>query len=423
MNQRVRAWIIWPLVGLQILLIVLVAVLDTLSLPTSAMANQSLAGIWSFAFAVVMNLNFGLVMDLVVGALIFWRRPEHPIGWLFCLEDIGWTINNFARAYVTYALVAHSGALPAPDLIIWFYDWPVFISVGLFIFLIMLFPTGRLASPRWRLLAWFVVAWIAVGTVGAAFAPGPVNPIQGISMDNPAGVAGPVGQLLAQCYNFALLLPAPLTLLAAASMLLRQRRAQGQERQQLKWFTSAIVVVVICYSVESIVLEYYDTQAAMPLWVYVVYSITMSSGMLIPVAVGIAILRYRLFDIDVIIRRTLVYALLTFTLGLVYLGCIVVSRPLVTPYLGGSELAIVVSTLAIAALFLPLRRRVQNLIDKRFYRRKYDAAKVLAAFGVTARDETDLERLTGEMLRIVDETMQPEFVGLWLREPNNEVKH
>jgi len=137
----------------------------------------------------------------------------------------------------------------------------------------------------------------------------------------------------------------------------------------------------------------------------------------LPVCLGIAITRYRLFDIEIIIRRTLVYSALTVTLGLVYLGCIVLIRTLVAPLVGGSELAIVASTLAIAALFNPLQKRIQNLIDKRFYRRKYDAAKVLAAFGATARDETDLERLTAEMLRVVDETVQPEHVALWLREP------
>jgi hypothetical protein len=137
---------------------------------------------------------------------------------------------------------------------------------------------------------------------------------------------------------------------------------------------------------------------------------------------GIAILRYRLFDIDVIIRRTLVYSLLTVTLGLVYVGCIVVSRTLVAPLTGGSELAIVASTLAIAALFNPLRRRIQTIIDRRFYRRKYDAANVLAAFGTTVRDETDLDALTAAMLRVVDETVQPEFVGLWLREPESNLE-
>jgi hypothetical protein len=143
--------------------------------------------------------------------------------------------------------------------------------------------------------------------------------------------------------------------------------------------------------------------------------------LVLPICLGIAITRYRLFDIEIIIRRTLVYSLLSLTLGLVYLGCIVVLQQLAVPVLGGSEIAIVASTLAIAALFNPLRRRIQNLIDKRFYRRKYDAAKVLAAFGATARDETDLEQLTTEMLRVVDETVQPEFVGLWLREAGDKV--
>ena len=137
----------------------------------------------------------------------------------------------------------------------------------------------------------------------------------------------------------------------------------------------------------------------------------------LPISFTLAIMRSHLWDIDVIIRRTLVYSTLTLTLGLVYVGCILMTRTLIAPLIGGSDVAIVASTLVIAALFSPLRRRIQNFIDKRFYRRKYDAAKVLAAFGATARDETDLERLTAEMLRVVDETMQPEFVGLWLPDP------
>jgi len=147
------------------------------------------------------------------------------------------------------------------------------------------------------------------------------------------------------------------------------------------------------------------------------HGIQVLAVLLIPTSIGIAILRYRLYDIDIIIRRTLVYSALTLTLGLVYIGCIIVSRTLVAPLIGGSDVAIVASTLAIAALFSPLRRRIQNLIDRRFYRRKYDATKVLAAFGATARDETDLEHLTAELLRVVDQTMQPEFVGLWMRDP------
>jgi hypothetical protein len=146
-------------------------------------------------------------------------------------------------------------------------------------------------------------------------------------------------------------------------------------------------------------------------------AVGLVSTLTLPICLGIAITRYRLFDIEIIIRRTLVYSTLTLTLGLVYIGCIVLIRTLVAPLTGGSDVAIVASTLAIAALFNLLRKRLQTFIDKRFYRRKYDAAKVLATFGATARDETDLERLTAEMLRVVHESMQPEFVGLWLRDP------
>jgi hypothetical protein len=140
------------------------------------------------------------------------------------------------------------------------------------------------------------------------------------------------------------------------------------------------------------------------------------AALLLPISLAIAITRYRLFEIEVVIRRTLVYSTLTLALGLVYLGCVVLLQALVVPLLGSSDIAIVASTLAIAALFFPLRRRIQNLIDRRFFRKKYDAAKVLAAFAAAARDETDLARLTKELQRVVGETVQPEFVGVWLKE-------
>jgi hypothetical protein len=198
----------------------------------------------------------------------------------------------------------------------------------------------------------------------------------------------------------------------------RFRRANGVERQQIKLLAYALVIYGVSFGLINYLINYSITPTEAPsLLVNVLFVVQALAAVFVAVAAGIAILRYRLWDIDIIIQRTLVYSLLTLTLGLVYLGCILMSRTLVAPYVGGSELGIVASTLAIAALFNPLRRRIQNLIDKRFYRRKYDAAKVLAAFGATARDETDLERLNAEMLRVVDETMRPEFVGLWLREP------
>jgi hypothetical protein len=190
------------------------------------------------------------------------------------------------------------------------------------------------------------------------------------------------------------------------------------ERQQTKWVvygTALWATLLILSGIPYLYLVNQPATAPVPWWSSLSDAGWSLALNILPISFTLAIMRSRLWDIDLIIRRTLVYSALTLTLGLVYVGCIVVGRALVAPYLGGSELAIVASTLAIAALFNPLRRRIQNLIDKRFYRRKHDAAKVLAAFGATARDETDLERLTAELLKVVDETMQPEQVSLWLR--------
>jgi hypothetical protein len=201
-----------------------------------------------------------------------------------------------------------------------------------------------------------------------------------------------------------------------------RRVSNAVQRQQTRWVVYGFAMAIVLF-IGAIVLSTLNDlilggQPPGPLGRMIAQGMLTSFLLLIPLSIGVAIVRSRLWDIDVLIRRTLVYSLLTLTLGLVYVGCILVSRALVAPLTGGSELAIVASTLMIAALFTPLRRRIQSVIDKRFYRRKYDAAKVLAAFGTTVRDETDLERLTDEMLRVVDETMQPEFVGLWLREPD-----
>jgi hypothetical protein len=334
-----------------------------------------------------------------VGALIVSRQPSNAIGWIFCAAAASLALNFLTGAYAVYAYRVGGGRLPAAQLVEWASGWlwipPIWLLSAP---LLLLFPNGRLLGPRWRWVLWIAAGFIPFAFVGNAFS-------QANSTDefpNPYAIVGAESILsLAQTIAGMIMLFS----LAAGivSLVLRYRRGGWVERQQLKWFLAAAAVLPVAVMASE----------AYPALQTMFMPIALA---LLPAATGIAILRYRLYDIDIIINRTLVYGLLTILLAFVYVGCVVVLQTLVVPVVGGSEIAIVASTLVIAALFTPLRRRIQNLIDRRFYRRKYDAAKVLAAFGTTARDETDLDALTGEMLRVVDETVQPEFVGLWLKE-------
>jgi hypothetical protein len=256
--------------------------------------------------------------------------------------------------------------------------------------LLLVFPNGQFA-PRWTICL-----------LPLAIAPLGLMAINTLDADSVTGWLWPL------CFY------------AVSIQVYRYRRLYTPlERQQTKWVVYGLGLWIALFFLAVYLDNYLQNQPAtapVPWWSPFKNVLWGLSTNILPIAFTLAIMRYRLYDIDIIIRRTLVYSVLTLTLGLVYVGCIVLTRVLVAPYIGGSELAIVASTLAIAALFNPLRRRIQSVIDKRFYRRKYDAAKVLAAFGATVRDETDLERLTAAMLRVVNETMQPEFVGLWLHE-------
>ena len=344
-----------------------------------------------------------------IGALIAARQPRNPIGWLFLASGLVGSFGLFAEGYWRYALFVQPGALPAGEVMLWVNARPYSISNGvLFMLLILLFPTGRPLSRRWWIVGWLIILGGLINQAALAFLPGPLD--ASVAITNPVGIsdAAPFLQFSANLGYYMQLLGALGTVF---SVIVRLRRAHGIERQQVKLLAYALAID----AATSGIFIYVLTLSEEP-WPILIIAQALA-GAFVAVAARIAILRYRLWDIDLIIRRTLVYSLLTLTLGLIYVGCIVLSRTLIAPYLGGSDLAIVASTLAIAVLFNPLRRRIQNLIDRRFYRRKYDAAKVLAAFAVTARDETDLERLSAAMLQVVDETMQPEFVGLWLREP------
>jgi hypothetical protein len=262
--------------------------------------------------------------------------------------------------------------------------------------LILLFPTGRLPSRHWRWVTWPTVAFILVGAISDAFSPGPVDGLGPIR--NPLGIEGFSNVYTAILYN---MVPLVLLVAAASSVFVRLRRAIGVERQQIKWFAYATAATVI-----GLVLAY-----------------VLSLIPAIPISIGIAILKYRLYDIDIIINRTLVYGSLTAMLVALYFGAIILLQRVFVASTGQeSTLAVVASTLAIAALFNPLRRRIQSFVDRRFYRRKYDARKTLEAFSAKLKDETDLNALNEDLVGVVRETMQPSHASLWLR-PDSEPQH
>jgi hypothetical protein len=351
--------------------------------------------------------NSTIVIDVTVGAIVASRRPENPVGWLLCLSGVAVSTSSFTSQYAIYALLAQPNSLPAGEAMAWIASWMLPIMIGLQVYYLMLFPTGRLPSRRWRWLAWLTVTYILVGVITSAFSPGAylgsLGPIR-----NPLGIEG-----FTQVYRAILYTMAPgLTIAAGISLFLRLRQAVGVERQQLKWLAYAaaglaVGVIVLSIPVAIDTPRWYE-------WVANVIFIVVTPG--VPIAIGIAILRYRLYDIDLLINRTLVYGSLTATLVALYFGGIVVLQR-VFVFLTGqqSTLAVVASTLLIAALFNPLRRRIQSFIDRSFYRRKYDAAKTLETFSAKLRNETDLEALGDDLVGVVRETMQPAHVSVWLR--------
>jgi hypothetical protein len=410
---RPAAWLtrtIWGVVAMQVALIALGVLFEWLSRASTSAPT--------LGFAVGRAAGAASVLAFpAVGAFVFRRRPEHPVGRLFCLVNLGWATNNFAGAYARYALVDNPGSLPLGRSVAWFYTWPGPISLGLTVLILLLFPDGAFLSRRWALFGRLVVPWSVACAVALAFAPGPIDDSIGFRIDNPLGLGGAVGRVLAPTGGLMQLALVGFMAVGAASLVVRFARSRGDERQQLKWFVSTVVFVIAFFGLQlALYARYGSAPGAMPGWAYLLVSLSILSGGLIPVAAGAAILRYRLYDIDVVINRALVYGPLTAALVGLYLGGIVVLQRLFVLLTGQrSTLAVVASTLAIAALFSPLRRRVQGFVDRRFYRSRYDAAKTLEAFSTKLRDETDLEALKGELVGVVGETMRPAHVSLWLR--------
>jgi hypothetical protein len=349
-----------------------------------------------------VELAVSLLVYATVGLVVASRRPGNAIGWLFCAVAVVLALASFSSAYATYALVAAPGSLPGGRIAAWLSNWvqlPALFGAPALLFL--LFPDGRLPGRRWRRVAWLTAAAMVGFALAPALRPGPMADAAVEGTVNPVGIpgAGPALDVVSAVTGLAALVSLAL---AALALALRFRRARGVERVQLKWFAFAAVVFAVACVCAFVVFA--DNDVAFGL-------LLIGAFALIPIAAGVAILRYRLYDIDVVINRALVYGALTATLGATYLALVL----LIGLAVGHSGFAVAVSTLAVAALFGPARARIQAAVDRRFYRRRYDAAVTLESFGAHLRDELDLETLTADIRAVVHDTVQPAHVSVWLR--------
>jgi hypothetical protein len=416
-GNRAAAWVAWSLAVLSVAMFVVASVFTFL---TPSQGNQSTVATVSEAVGFVLFLAFP-----IVGALIASRRPRNPIGWILLADGLLWMVLALTDIYFVYG-VASPGSVPYPVAVGTIGNqWLWMPTVGLLgIYLLLLFPDGKFLSGRWRLLAWVAGAAILAFSVAEGLAPGPLENQGGLQ--NPFGLEG-LPWLEVVGTVSALLLPFCI-LASAVSLVLRYRRSGGEVRQQIKWvaFVASLVgLYYLCAMVVSQVLLLSWHGAAppsAPLWLDLIFSGATLGFAGVPVAIGFAVLKYRLYDIDIIINRTLVYGSLTATLVAIYFGSVATMQTIFRALTGQdqqSQLAVVISTLAIAALFNPLRRRIQSFIDRRFYRSKYDASKTLEAFSARLRDETDLETLNRDLAGVIEETLQPAHVSLWLRSDGN----
>ncbi len=380
------------------------------------LANPTSGGIASSVVEAVVTTALVLALS-TTGALITTRRPENRVGWILLTAGLAMGTGFSAGGYVEVSLAQPPGRLPGTEWIAWVQQWILVLGLGqALVFLPLVFPNGRLPSRRWRPVGWFAAAALVVIGLTLGFAPGQLEEYPEI--ENPLGLGMLEGSFwgIANGVGWMLLLSS--VVLSAASVVIRFRRAPGVERQQLKWFASAVALVAI--GVVGVGAAYAfsgDPSTDALIFLQTAQLLLMASLIGLPIAVGVAVLRYRLYDVDLIINRALVYGPLTAMLALLYVGGVVDLQYVFRAVTGQeSTLAIVASTLTIAALFSPLRRRLQALVDRRFYRRKYDARKTLAAFNARLREETDLDALSDDLVGVARMTMQPAHVSLWLRD-------
>ncbi len=384
---RRLAWVAW---GISVSLILSATVIRSLERVNLLQSVDSICA----------GVAFGLFAT--VGALIAWQRLRNTIGWIFCAVGIGTGITDFSGAYATFGMVKGHLPLPGADVfnwlgnIVWPVNWVLFL-----VFLPLLFPNGRLLTRRWRIVGWLAAILALLSILTGALSVVSVELF---------GKAMPADFWVSLSTNINLL-ELPLAIAALVSLVLRFIRAKERERQQIKWLTYGSVLMAVLI-VSGIFVLKDQTNFTFDLAI-----------MFLPLSIGISILRDQLYDIDRLISRTLLYLLLSALLVLTYLVLVFGLQFVLQGITRDSPVPLVISTLAVAALFQPLRRAIQRVIDRSFYRRKYNAQHVLTRFGATLRNEIDLTQLSEQLLVVVEETMQPAHVSLWLRNPEGKVSN
>jgi hypothetical protein len=395
-RSRSASWLAW---GLWLLVVLVWGLVIAFLLANEGLTTRELT--------VAVALWVPFLAFATVGAVILARRPGNRIGWLCWAIGFAFTVSLWGSKQV-WVVLADQGRSSAwallPQLGILAFLGTL---LGLLPFLVLVFPTGQLLSRRWRPVAWTLGLVLGLYLTAGLLTPGPVPLGLPDNPGNPLGVEAAEG-LLRLVQTMAGVAAPVLALAALASVVVRFRSARGEERQQLKWFTFVVAAELVLLPGLGSVAE----QVAPEVGVLVVFPASIS---LIPLAIGLAVLRYRLYDIDRIINRTLVYGLLTVLLGATYTVSVFGLGQLLSPATGESALAVAASTLVVAALFQPARRRVQAAVDRRFNRRRYNAATSIQAFSSRLRDQIDLDTLSTELLAVVDQTMEPTRVSLWLR--------
>jgi hypothetical protein len=394
----------WPICITSLVLVVASGVIYALNGFVPTVAN------WGTAYNPIAFVPV-LIAFPIVGALIAVRRPNNSVGWLCLFIGLDNALSGFAGDLGRYLFERDpEGSLAV--FCAWFSGWSSVFGVGsVGIFLLLLFPNGKLPTRRWSPVLWVGVAAMILASLGVALGPEPLGPPP-FDIRNPYALEN--ANALLMVFEFGSVLVPVCFVAAGASMVVRFRRSRGVERQQLKWFVYAAAVLAGLFAVEMAILIIKGTTG---LGAQRILEDLVTAAFAAPaVAAGIAILRYRLYDIDILINRTLVYASLTVVLGLIYVVGVVGIGGLLRGVTGHSNsLVVATSTLVVAALFRPARRRIQDSVDRYFYRGKYDAVKTLDGFSARVREEVALDALLDDLIATVHETMQPRHVSVWLR--------